>query len=189
MGRTPCAPWRRARSARRAKSPGRPRPSTRRHRAVPPPRVPWPDATSGHRSRARQPNDARVRSANAPDPRRHGVRSPSGQGVTLIVPCMSGPWRKQMYLKVPGFVNVTEAALGSGVPWQACRQRRLEEPVAVVRPVIGVAALRVGAIREDRRHLVLRGSDLQGGSRSSSGTPASTWQGRRRRCAPPMETC
>ena len=34
--------------------------------------------------------------------------------MTITVPAMSLPWRQQMYLYVPAFVNVTFAAFGRG---------------------------------------------------------------------------
>ena len=74
---------------------------------------------------------------------------------------MSGPWIQQKNVYFPGFVNVTDDERGSGT-WpgpivSGCR----EEAVAVVRAVVGVSALRLRAVEQERRHLVRRGRALR----------------------------
>ena len=105
-------------------------------------------------------------------------------GVTTIVPPMSGPWIQQKYLYVPGFVNVTFDDCGSGTA-RPGRHRRREEAVAVVRAVVACTALRLRAVREERRDLVRRCRALSATGRSSSEALRCTSSARTRRCAAP----
>ena len=96
----------------------------------------------------------RARIARGPRRRSHVMRRrrsrPSRRDVDLARPCR-GRGSSRRTCTCPGFVNVTDDECGSGTAAGADRHRRGEEAVAVVRAVVGVPALRLRAVDQERR--------------------------------------